>query len=209
MGDIVEFILDHFSSLTPIDYLLLVLIAGSALVALFKTFQWLYAERFKSQTELLDLKDDVIGELRDRLEQASMTSKELEIAEKTAWLSGDMDTLKSVQAALETARIKTVSLVMTKLFILEERLMLTHQFLADDHVRDSRNDIGTDVASLTATANDLEKLLSKSIEAIDHLEYKSPGDLTEKIWQIGEAPELSQAADKLLHQTRELLARLN
>ena len=68
MSKIIEFIIDNIDQLTFFDFVIILFVLVISLFVLFLIFQWLYKEKFKSQKDLITIKDELIDEYKSRVE---------------------------------------------------------------------------------------------------------------------------------------------
>ena len=114
MSEIIKFILDNFSGLRPLDYLLLLLVAAITAVAAVLFFRWLFRARFEAQRELLEIREATIETVKQQLASLKQDYKELQDeavnrAERLRRAAAEKDVLESGHKA--TAQVAATALV--------------------------------------------------------------------------------------------------
>src|SRR4051812_13794826 len=98
MGEILKFIIDNFNRLKPFDYFLIVLVASILSFGVFLIFRWLYSTYIKTQSDLIQLKEQAVSTYKAKAEELQETKHSLEI--RIRQISSDSATFSMLYKAI-------------------------------------------------------------------------------------------------------------
>ena len=199
MSDIIKFILDHLSELHSADYIILLMISAIILFFIYKLVHKLFHDKFSAQSEVLNLKENTIAELRSKLNESSRSMGVVEAA------TNNKPVELGLNAKNEDAKKAPTALNVMFFYALNcQRLAIAYRALAG-----ARRMLNNEI---TQEANEFEKVvrqfgnqLDLILNAYADIMKGDKDDTNEKILQASCLPILMPLGDEIIIKANHLI----